>query len=267
MRKSMVWLLIPLLFISGKNVGAADNDVIPVSSHHPIQPGEQLKYKVQYNLYFNVSVGKVTFNVQDKPISKSSSGCHRILAKGRTLGFYDNFYKIRDHYETCLNMRTMKPSYFMKDIYEGGYEDEEQVEFNHSQRYARTTKGDMYRIKEQTQDLLSVLYYARTLDYESAEPGDSATFTTFISDSTYEVGVKYMGKTKIDTKLGTFKCLKLKPLLVVGRLFDSKYDMTLWVSADRNKVPLRVKSGISVGRIKAQLTNYENLRYSLKGKQ
>lgn len=246
---------------------AGDKDLIPKSPYQPFQAGEELKYKVQYNLYFNVSVGKVKFNVKSETLNKRGWQCRRIVAKGRTKGFYDPFYKVRDRYETCLNTNNMRPVYFMRDIYEGGYESNDHVDFYHEAQYAVTDDNKAHPITSQTQDLLSVLYYARTLDFENAQPGDSATFTTFVSDSTYRVGVKYMGKTTIDTELGTFKCLKLKPILIVGRLFDSKYDMTLWVSDDRNKVPLKVKSGITVGRIKAKLASYDNLKYKLKGRQ
>ncbi len=246
---------------------SSDKDLIPKAKKLPFTPGEKLKYKVQYNLYFNVSVGKVKFKIHESQVKKNDNNCHRIVSKGRTLGFYDNFYKVRDHYETCLDMDEIRPAYFMRDVNEGDYTFFDQVDFYHQQGFALTEDGQRHRITSHTQDLLSVLYYARTLDYENAQPGDSATFTTYIDDSTYTVGVKYAGKTTVDTENGEMKCLKLKPLLVVGRLFDSKYDMTLWVTDGPNKIPVKVKSGISVGRIKAKLTKYENLKYPLGGKQ
>ena len=254
-------------FLMASPTMAGDNDLIPKAEKMPFAPGEHLKYKVQYNLYFNVSVGKITFDIKDSMVNDYHQAFHRIVSKGRTLGFYDPFYKVRDHYETCLNMEKVRPTYFMRDVQEGGYTFFDQIDFYHNQRFAMSEDGQRHRITTQTQDLLSVLYFARTLDYEDAQVGDSATFTTFISDSTYTVGVKYMGKTTVKTKLGKFRCLKLKPLLVVGRLFDSKYDMTLWVSDDPNKIPVKVRSGISVGRIQAQLTDYANLKHPLGGKK
>jgi hypothetical protein len=37
--------------------------------------------------------------------------------------------------------------------------------------------------------------------------------------------------------------------------------MTVWVSDDANKVPLRIESPISVGNIVVDMINYRNLRY------
>ena len=264
MKMKMLKIIIPLvilpLFIFGEG-DEKNNGVLNKDATDPFQPGEHLTYKVKYNLYLNVSVGKVKFRISENKNPEHGESCHKIVTKGRTLGFYDPFYKVRDHYETCLDMDRMVPNYFYRDVREGKYEFTDKVYFDHQAKLAKTKEGKEFNIPKKTQDLVSVLYYARTFDFQNASPGDTAMFHTFIDDSTYTVGMKYVGKETIRTKFGKYKCLKIKPILIVGRIFDSKYDMTLWVTDDNNKVPLRIKSGISVGAIRADLVDYKNLKH------
>jgi hypothetical protein len=44
-----------------------------------------------------------------------------------------------------------------------------------------------------------------------------------------------------------------------GRVFKEEEDMTLWVSDDANKVPIRVKSDLLVGSIEMDLVEHKNL--------
>jgi hypothetical protein len=46
---------------------------------------------------------------------------------------------------------------------------------------------------------------------------------------------------------------------VVDRVFKDAEDMTIWVSDDKNKIPIRVESAIQVGSVKVDITAYENL--------
>jgi len=47
--------------------------------------------------------------------------------------------------------------------------------------------------------------------------------------------------------------------LVVDRVFKDEDDMTIWVSDDANRIPVRVKTEIWVGALKVDLTSYSGL--------
>jgi hypothetical protein len=72
-----------------------------------------------------------------------------------------------------------------------------------------------------------------------------------------------MGKETIKTRYGKFRAIKFKPLLVKGTLFEGGEKMTVYVSDDQNKVPLRIESPLIVGSVKVDLMSYQNLRYPL----
>jgi hypothetical protein len=60
--------------------------------------------------------------------------------------------------------------------------------------------------------------------------------------------------------LGKVKCIKLRPKLVVDRVFKGTNDMTVWISDDENKIPIRVQTEIQVGSVKVDITGYSNLK-------
>ncbi|MDQ3073925.1 MAG: DUF3108 domain-containing protein, partial [Bacteroidota bacterium] len=224
--------------------------------------GEKISYKVRYNLYFNINVGEVTFEVKPKPEVIAGNSCYHISATGQTYSFYDNFYKVRDRYETFVETNSLLPLVFIRNVDEGGFKFSEHVYFNHKTKKAKSTKRTQ-SIPAFTQDVLSAIYYARTLDYDNAKAGQAYYLHAFIDDSAYRVGVKYMGRETVKTDFGSFKCIKLVPLLVVDRIFKSEDAMTMWVTDDANRVPVRIESGISVGNIRVDLYKYDGLRNTM----
>jgi hypothetical protein len=82
----------------------------------------------------------------------------------------------------------------------------------------------------------------------------------FLDDKVYNLYIKYIGKEKITTRMGTYNAIKITPLLIEGTIFKDGEKMNIWVSDDENHLPLRVDSPIIVGSIKVDLIDYENLR-------
>jgi hypothetical protein len=48
-----------------------------------------------------------------------------------------------------------------------------------------------------------------------------------------------MGKETSKPKYGNFRAIKFKPMLIKGTIFEGGEKMTVWVSDDANKIPLR----------------------------
>ena len=58
--------------------------------------------------------------------------------------------------------------------------------------------------------------------------------------------------------------MKFRPLVQSGRVFEEEESVTLWVSEDKNRLPIRIQADIIVGSIKADLENFKNLKYPFK---
>lgn len=87
-----------------------------------------------------------------------------------------------------------------------------------------------------------------------------------IDDEEYDMYVRYDGKEVYETKLGKFNCVKIKPLLMSGQVFKEGEGMTLWVTDDDNRIPVRIESDLRVGRITCDLKSYGGNKYPFTSK-
>ncbi|RPE14057.1 DUF3108 domain-containing protein [Chitinophaga lutea] len=223
--------------------------------------GESLTLKVFYNLgSMFVGAGEATFNC--KLEKYNGKDAYHVIGEGRTYRTYDWFFKVRDKYESYIDTATMLPIRFIRNVNEGGYKIYNNVGFNRETGQATSTNGT-FKVPNCIQDVISAIYYARNIDFSKHKPGDKIPFTMFLDDEVYEIYIRYVGKENVDTRYGTFRAIKFKPLLIKGTIFQGGEQMTVWVSDDGNKIPLRIDSPISVGSIKVDMINYANLRHPL----
>jgi hypothetical protein len=166
---------------------------------------------------------------------------------------------VKDKYETFIDRETMLPERFIRNVHEGGTRINQDVTFDQKALQA-TSNGRTFAISKCTQDVLSAIYFARNINYNKYSAGDRIHFSMFLDDKLYSLHIKYCGKEKITTKMGTYNAIKIVPLLIQGTMFDGGEKMIVWVSDDMNHVPLRVESPILVGSIKVDLIEYSNLR-------
>jgi hypothetical protein len=112
-------------------------------------------------------------------------------------------------------------------------------------------------------DMLGAFYYARRLDVRSMPDGTVVPIPVFLDDKIYDLGMKILGREKIKTDLGTFRCIKITPLVVADRVFRGGAEMIMWVTDDENLIPVKITSPVIVGSVSATLVRYENLKYPL----
>jgi hypothetical protein len=69
-----------------------------------------------------------------------------------------------------------------------------------------------------------------------------------------------MGKEVIRTKFGKISCLKINPVVEVGRMFKRSDDLTIWLTDDGNRIPVLIRMDIRiVGSVNLKLAKYENV--------
>jgi len=238
----------------------ADNDFCAVRNSAFVA-GETLTFKVFYTVAgLYVAAGEASFNnslemLNNRPV-------YHIVGDGKTYPFYDGFFKVRDRYESYIDTTTLQPYKFIRNIYEGGYKKYENVTFNKTTNAAITNDG-VFKVPGCIQDVLSAIYYSRNIDFNKYKPGDRIPFSLFLDKEVFEMYIRYLGKETVKTKYGKFRAIKFKPLLIKGTIFEGGEKMTVWVSDDANKIPVRIESPISVGSVKVDMISYSNLRYPL----
>jgi len=224
-------------------------------------PGEVVSMKVYYTtLGMYIAAGEATFSVTLEKFNGRPS--YHCVGVGKSYSFFDNFFKVRDRYESYIDTANMLPLKFIRDVNEGGYKIYNNVTFNHAAGTAVSTKG-VYKISNCIQDVVSAMYYARNINFKLYKAKDKIPFDMYLDDEVNHLYLRYMGKENIKTRFGKFRSIKIKPLLVKGTMFEGGEKMNVWVSDDANRLILRIESPITVGSIKVDMMGYKNLRYPL----
>lgn len=254
----MKYLIFLFLFFSSESY--AQNAFCGIKNT-AFKAGEEITMKVYYStLGMYVGAGEAKFTTS---LSRyNGRPVYHCVGSGTTYSFFDNFFKVRDRYETYIDTATMLPVKFIRNVDEGGYKIYNNVSFNHKAKTAVSTNG-AFSITECIQDVISSVYYARNIDFKKYRPGDKIYFDMFLDDEIYHLYLKYEGKETVKTRYGKFKAIKFKPLLIKGSIFEGGEKMTVWVSDDPNRILLRAESPIAVGSIKVDMMKYKNLRYPL----
>jgi hypothetical protein len=239
---------------------SADDDFCGIRNT-AFSANEILVYNVFYSVIgLYVNAGTATFTnrlerLDGKPV-------YHVIGAGNSNSSYDWIFKVRDRYETYFDTTYLLPLKFIRNVDEGGYKKHEDVTFNRQNNTAITTSG-VFKVPNCVQDVLSAIYYARNIDFSKYKVDDKIPFSMFLDNQVYNLYIRYLGKETVKTRYGKFHAIKFKPLLVKGTIFEGGEKMTVWVSDDRNHIPLRIESPIAVGSVKVDMMQYRNLRYPL----
>jgi len=254
-------LIITLATILTLGVSKADNEGFCKTKNFCFQNGENVSFFVFYTvLGMWVHAGTAKFTTQLETLNNKP--VWHFTGTGETLKNYDWIYKVRDRYESYVDTQTMQPLKFIRNVDEGSYKKYENVSFNKTTNTA-IAKDGVFKVPVCVQDVVSQVYYARNINFDNYKIDDKITFDIFLDNEVYHMYIRYLGRETIKTRYGKFRCIKFKPLLLKSSMFEGGEKMTVWVSDDQNRLPIRIESPISVGSVKIDMMMYNNLRHPL----
>ena len=236
--------------------------------------GEFLRYKVYYDaiLTGKVNAGEAELQVKDENKLFANRSTFHVVGLGLTKGTFNLFFKVVDRYETYIDEEALLPWLFIRRVNEGGYKITQDITFNQYKKTIiqvnnKNNTTTTTSVKDYTHDIISSFYYARTIDFTNAKIGQAFSIPFFLDDSIYTSKIIYMGKEDITIGIGKFSCIKLKPMMATGNVFKDPYPMTLWVTDDKNHIPLLAESAILVGTVKMELIKYSGIANPLSSKK
>lgn len=228
--------------------------------------GEWLKFRVHFGPFNAVYA---TLHLKQDTID--SIPVYHAIGEGHTTGLIRAFFKVDDVYESYFGRYDGKPYKFLRDINEGGYTKDIEIDFDYEKDTALLTDNKNKKkfdipIHDKIQDIISASYSLRnSYDPARLKEGESINMDMlFDDDGIYKFKLKFIGKEILRTKFGKVECLKFRPLVQEGRIFEEEEGLTLWVSNDFNKIPIRIKADLAVGSLKADLDAYNGLRNQFK---
>lgn len=248
-----------LLFVVSHSILGQKKADIP-----PFKEGEWLQYKLSYSGFFRAGVAELEL----KKDTLNGKEVFYARGEGRSSTVISWFFKVRDVYETFMDVDEIKPYYFKRDVYEGGYIIKRNTTFNYDKKIAKVEDFKYNTTKEfpfdNVQDMLSSFYYLRTIDMNDVKKGDELEITMFFDSDSYKFKLRYLGDDYLRTKWGKIKTFKFRPYVQSGRVFKSEESVVIWVTADDNKIPMKLKASLAVGSIRADLKAFKGLANSFK---
>ena len=266
------FLLMGILPFQGLHSDAQPTQTPTTSGENAFQNGEQLTYKIYYNLNFIwVPAGEVTFKVFDEGAQ------FHYQATGETFDSYEWFFSVKDTYNSWVDKNTLLPNYSERDVNEGKYHIFEKIAFNQSAKKTTVWRSDKrgdaetkteHNVQDKVHDVLSILYQMRNTDFGSQQPGYAVPFRVFMDKEEFPLRMRFVGKDarKKVYGMGRYKTLKFQPDVIAGNVFKEDAKMTVWVSDDQNRIPVLIESPVSVGSVKMVLKKYWGLKYDFLGK-
>jgi hypothetical protein len=227
--------------------------------------GEWFKFRIHYGI-FNASYASL--RVHEKTLNGKE--VFHVVGKGKSTGLLDLFFKVDDNYETYFDKADGRPYRFIRKIDEGGHTKNIEILFDHDKKEAlvkdkKRKRESVHKFEGTVQDMLSSYYYLRNeIDPSTLKKGQEIKMKMFFDKENYNFKLKFLGREVLSTKFGDVPCLKFRPIVQSGRVFKEEESLTVWVSDDQNKMPIRIKADIIVGSIKADLDAYKGLKYPFK---
>lgn len=223
--------------------------------------GEWFKFRIHYGF---INAGYATLEV--KEAIKDNKKIYHAIGKGYTVGMSRFFFKVDDNYESYFDKVTNKPFQYVRKIDEGGYTKNQEGFFNQEKNkvlvkdYKNKTEKT-FSVTENVQDIVSTFYFLRNHpNIDKLKVGESIVVDMFFDDEVYNFKLKFIGKEDLKTKFGTARTMIFRPIVQSGRVFKEEESLTVWISDDENKIPLRIKASLAVGSIKADLDSFKGLK-------
>ncbi|MGD0582959.1 MAG: DUF3108 domain-containing protein [Bacteroidales bacterium] len=240
-------LQIPAIFLKGQVI--------------PYQPGEKVSWVIRYGL---VTGGVATFEL--KKDTFAGREVYHSIFMAKTTGLAEALYTIKDIYESYMEPNDEMPVCAIRNVQEGHYRRYNPVTFDRDTRADSAILTSNLTGKHVTQkdirDVISFYYYFRrnwlATDYPFKK-GEIITVMTWFTDELFPISMVYVGTEMVRTKAGRIKCYKFNPVTEIGRIFKTNEDVSIWFSADKNNLPVKVRFDIFVGAFTAELISYEGL--------
>lgn len=243
----------------------------PISKNPSFGKGEQLDYRVNF---LGFTVGKAVTKIDSRVHTINTKPCYKVDAWGETSDWISWVTRVKDNWGGYLDTTSLVPHVGYRKIREGRYKKDELTQYDHSKSKAEVKvmnhetgmyeNPQLYDIPKNGKDLVSGFMYLRIIDFKKVKVGDTVTIQGFYEDTAYNLRIMYKGKDNIHTKVGKIPCYKLVPIMPDNKLFDGENSITVWLSEDENKIPVKIQAKMFIGHTGLELTSFRGLRNQLK---
>ncbi|OQX96488.1 MAG: hypothetical protein B6I20_14365 [Bacteroidetes bacterium 4572_117] len=243
-----------ILFFVGPNTKIKSQQTSDIK---PFKSGENLKYIMSYGW---IKGGEAKLKMEKRLYNGKQ--VYYVKAVGKTIGVAHSIYHVIDIYESWFDVNSGLPYKSIMDLTEAKYKNYNVVHYNQAKKTLVSKKSGKKRLKHKVFDIISAFYHMRQ-SLNNLKIGQKVTIHTYFHDDPWDLVVRYKGNETIKTEVGKINCMKFKPVVEKGT-FKDENALDIWISNDKNRVPVRAKMKFFVGSFKTDLVEYSGLVYPLK---
>ena len=104
--------------------------------------------------------------------------------------------------------------------------------------------------------MVSAYLHLSAIHFNKLTKNDTIQMNVFLEDSTFRFQIRYLGKEKIKTKYGKRQSYKISPVMPDNSIFSKEEAIICWLSADADKIPLKLRAKLVVGAVEMDLVKY-----------
>ncbi len=253
--------MIIVLFLSGIGINAqckVENDFF--------QAGEELVY----DMYFKYGIIYTKAGTSSMTVAEenyNNTNALKMVMIGNTKGFANKVFSLSDTLSSYTT-KNLVPLAYIKNAHESGDHTIEKATYSYKGDKViinvNRVRNDQLRFDEELTsdnciyDMLSVVYYARTLDYSTMRKGDKVSIAFLSGRKMQNMNIEDHGTETVDANDGKkYDCIKLVLVINTDAFEDKKEAMKVYITNDSNRIPIRIESKLKVGSTRAILKSFK----------
>ena len=232
----------------------------------PFKEGENVRYSVYYNLaWIWVDAAVVEFSVA-KSIYQNKQ-VYAFKSIGYSKPSYDWIFMVRDTFASFSSLKDISPLKYSRNTKEGSHVVNNYYLFSHKKQkvFSFLTDSEEGLIKDTISflppiyDVLSASYFFRSVDFEHKKIGEIIAINTVMDNELIQIKIVYLGEEILEhINKQKYPSYKFSTKAVGGSVFDEDSEIIVWISKDKNRIPLKVQSEILVGSVIAYISSVRN---------
>ena len=218
--------------------------VLIFSGHSEIRVGEKLTYNVKMGIF---SAGTQVVCVAEKSYIDSYSVYH-IISHTKTNSFFSVFYKMDNCIEAFVDENSFTLRKLIKNLNEGSFHQKSSAILIPEEGVGNIMINNSlqtFSIPSFVLDIVSMPYYLRNIELNV----NQKVLLNILTDAgikTYEAKVET--KETVSTNKGKFDSF---------RIVENKEKIKVWISADTQRLPVKISVGTNFGEIVGILEKVE----------
>ena len=224
-----------------------------VAGDLPFGHGERLVYEIAW---FSLVGGTASLDVEEA--DDDGTPIFRVRSVAKSNAFVSAFFPVEDRIESLIDRKTLTALRLDVKQRQGKRRRERVTVFdqvNHVATVVKNGERKVLDIPPSVQDSLSCLYYFRSLPKIGV--GETVTIDVHESNKNWRLGIVGLNRERVKTGAGEFDTIRVRAQVEFEGVFLDRGDVYIWFTDDARRLPVRLESKIKIGRISANLIEYE----------